>query len=332
MSFVFSLLVLEAMTRVAYSQRLDFQIEMSRYASTIKRPAADPRMTHEHIPRSRATLMGVPVAINSLGFRSPEIAVAKPAGTYRIVLVGDSLTFGWGVRAEDGFAEVLSRAIDEEMRARKSATAVQVVNTGIGNYNTSQQLALFENAARRLDPDVVILNYYINDAEPTPTERLPYAVSYSYLAMWLWGRLDTLSRMMDRAADYKTYYSDLYSDGRQGFAATRQALAAFGQLSREDDFRYIVAILPELHSVAPTYEFTAVHDKVRVAAQSGGADSVADLVPFFAGERPDSLWVSPDDAHPNAKGHAIIARGLMMHLREIGEIDRMVRHSSGDSR
>jgi len=328
-SLIVGLLLMEGLTRIIYSRHLDFQIEMSRYASTIKQPAADPRMTHEHTPNASATLMGVPVAINSLGFRNGEITVAKPPNTFRIVLVGDSLTFGWGVRAEDCFAPLLERRLNDELRRRGSTTAVQVVNTGIGNYNTAQELALFENKGRPLKADLVILNYFINDAEPTPTKRLPYVVSYSYLAMWMWGRVDTLSRMAGPVADYRAYYSDLYADGSEGFAATREALAGFGRWSSTDGFRLIVAILPELHSVAPAYQFTAVHDQVRAAALAGGAATVADLVPFFAGEQPESLWVSPDDAHPNAKGHAIIASGLFEHLGATGELDRIAGQAPG---
>ena len=38
--------------------------------------------------------------------------------------------------------------------------------------------------------------------------------------------------------------------------------------------------------------------------------NLSHLAPAFAGERPESLWVSLDDAHPNAKAHGIIAQGI----------------------
>jgi len=187
---------------------------------------------------------------------------------------------------------------------------VELINTGIGNYNTSQEVALFENSVLRLEPDIVVVNWFINDAEPTPTKRSPIAISYSYLAMWLWGRLDTLQRMEDAAKDYREHYAGLYNDDQPGYVEMTRAFARFGELARANRFTLIVGLLPELHSVWPDYEFRAIHDQVRQVALAGGAAQVVDLAPAFAGEVPPTLWVSPDDAHPNARGHAIIARGL----------------------
>jgi lysophospholipase L1-like esterase len=328
-STIIALLFMEAATRLIFRNRLDYQIEMSRYASTIKRPARDTRMSHEHIPNTEARLMGVPVAINSLGFRNREITVAKPPNVIRILLVGDSLTLGWGVRAEDTFAERLEARLNDELHRSGAGLSAQVVNTGIGNYNTAQELALFENSGRQLAPDLVLLNYFINDAEPTPVGRTPYIVSYSYLAMLLWGRLDSLRRMETAGDDYRTYYSRLYADRADGFMAMRRALSGFGELSKADGFQFVVALLPELHSVSPNYEFAAIHEKVRALALQSGASTVADLAGAFAGEQPRALWVSPDDAHPNARGHEIIANALTDHLVAHGHLGTLVARYEG---
>lgn len=310
-SLLIGVIAIEGAMRLVYARRLDFQIEMSRYASAVKRPARDPRQTHEHTPNSRATLMGVPVAINSRGFRDREVDARPPPRTVRIAMVGDSLTFGWGVEAHARFSEALQAGVNDVLSRRGEVARVEVINTGIGNYNTAQQLALFENAVRDLGPDLVVVNWFINDAEPTPTKRSPIVISYSYLAMWLWGRVDTLRRMEDAAKDYREHYHDLYRDDQPGFMAMTDAFAGFGRRAQQDGFELMVSLLPELHSVWPQYEFRAVHDKVSAAALAGGAAEVVDLAPAFEGEAPETLWVSPDDAHPNARGHAIIARGLI---------------------
>lgn len=324
-SLLVGLLLIELAMRILYNRRLDYQIEMSRYASTIKRPSADPRLTHEHTPNSQAQLMGVPVSINALGFRDRDLPVEKPANTLRVLLIGDSLTFGWGVKAGERFSEVLEAGLNEELARRAEPRRAQVINTGIGNYNTVQEVALFEGAGRRMKPDVVIMNWFINDAEPTPTRRSPYVISYSYLAMWMWGRLDTLQRMGNAAKDYREYYADLYDDRQPGFVEMAKAFARLGALSHADGFTLVVALLPELHSVWPDYEFKQIHVKVRDVALAGGAAAVADLAPAFAGERPEGLWVSPDDAHPNARGHAIIGSALTGHFKTPGNIPAITK-------
>ncbi len=47
------------------------------------------------------------VSTNSLGIRGKEISLEKPQDTYRILLLGDSMTFGWGVNEGETFAKIL---------------------------------------------------------------------------------------------------------------------------------------------------------------------------------------------------------------------------------
>jgi len=311
-SALIALLLLEGVTRYTYTRRLDYQIEMSRYASLMKRSADNPGMSHQHVPNSDAVLMGVPVNINSRGFRDREYPVRKPAGTFRIMLLGDSLTFGWGVKEEDRFSNRLERLLREQC-----ATAFEVINTGIGNYNTEQEVTSFKELGQDFDPDIVLLGYFINDAEPVPTKTSPVILKYSYLAMWLWGRVDVLQRLYGDSPTYIDYYAALYEDGNPGWEASQSALRELDALASDADFQWSVAILPELHEVGPVYGFADAHEKIAAASQEAGADATLDLAPHFSSETdPSSLWVSADDAHPNAKAHGIIANGLYDFLNE----------------
>jgi lysophospholipase L1-like esterase len=314
LSVMIVILAGECVTRVLYSNRLDYQIEMSRYAALLKRPATNPLMSHVHIPNSEAVLMGVPVRINSHGFRDPEYPVAKPADTFRILLLGDSLTFGWGVRASDRFSTLLEQDLSQLVKT-VTGKKLHIVNTGIGNYNTVQEVNLFRDIGRKFKPDLVILNFFINDAEDIPTKRAPAILKYSYFAMWLWGRFDTIGRMSGRQLTYRDYYTQLYEEDHNGWINARQALAELKQLSLEDRFHLMVTILPELHEVGNRYGFASIHSRISRAAQQAGADGVLDVADVFTEETtPESLWVSPGDAHPNAMAHRIIASALAQFL------------------
>src|SRR5204863_839527 len=61
----------------------------------------------ENIPHGRANLFGVQVSINSYGLREDEINVPKPPHTFRLLAVGDSITFGYGVTVEESYVKVL---------------------------------------------------------------------------------------------------------------------------------------------------------------------------------------------------------------------------------
>lgn len=103
------------------------------------------------------------VRTNALGFRGPEIARTKPAGTYRIVVLGDSVVFGWGVDDEVTF----TRRWEKELNAGRGGRHYEVVNCGHLLYDTVQEAALFEHKVLALDPDLVLLVYVVNDVEPS---------------------------------------------------------------------------------------------------------------------------------------------------------------------
>ncbi len=311
--------MLEAVIRIMYSQKLDYQVEMSRYAGSLKRDSANYDIGHEHRPNKKAHLMGVDVTINSHGFRDKEYPVEKPQGVYRVMLLGDSLTFGWGAKQDRIFAVELERKLDKYFKTAGKNMKVQVINTGVGNYNTDQEVSFYEYRGRKFKPDMVILNYFINDAEPTPRQKSPLIIKYSYFAMWLWGRIDTFKRKYFSNEDYSSYYNNLYDDSRPGWQKTREAIKRLVEASKRDGFTLALVMLPELHAVGETYGFQDINDKVRAAAIEAGVENILDLAMRFKREAPESLWVSPDDAHPNEKAHAIIAQGIYDYVtsREI---------------
>jgi hypothetical protein len=97
---------------------------------------------------------------NSRGFRDRrDFDYAKPAGTLRVLSLGDSHTQGYEVRQEATFSAVLERAL-----ARRGLRA-EVLNAGVSGYSTAEALAFLENEGHRFAPDVVVLGFYANDFE-----------------------------------------------------------------------------------------------------------------------------------------------------------------------
>jgi len=93
------------------------------------------------------------ISINSKGFRGPEVQYEPQAGTQRIVVLGDSLVWGFGVEYEDTFQAKLQRAFD----------SVEVIGLGVSGYSTDQELILYRNEARKYRPDLVIQVVASND-------------------------------------------------------------------------------------------------------------------------------------------------------------------------
>ena len=276
-----------------------YDVEMSRYAVEIKEKSDDPRIGHEHTPNAQATLMGVEVSINSDGFRDEEYSVERN-DKYRILVLGDSLTFGWGVEKEDTYEVRL-----EEMLSETRPT--EMINTGHGNYNTSQQVSLFKKKGLKYNPDKVVVFFFINDAEVTPQRSSWLWVSKLRSVTFLWSRVRGL--LSNRGADTQTFegfYSALYEDDQPGFIALKEAFLELRGITEERGIELQVVMIPELHDLV-NYPFAAEYDKVRTFLEDNSIP-VIDLTEQFDGyEDAVGLWVALDDAHPNALAHEMIA-------------------------
>ncbi len=96
--------------------------------------------------------------INEQGMRADrDYAYAKPAGTKRIVSLGDSFTIGYEVDFEECFSSVLER----ELRA--AGHDVQVLNAGVSGYSNAEEYLYLERELFKYDPDVVLVSFYAND-------------------------------------------------------------------------------------------------------------------------------------------------------------------------
>ena len=119
-----------------------------------------------HIPGKkgiwRASEFRTKIEINSKGLRDKEYPYAKPPGTYRILVLGDSFVEAVQVPLQDCFSEVLERTLNEQA---KKAKLYEVINAGVLGYGTDQELLFFRQEGVHYDPDLVLLCFWIvNDA------------------------------------------------------------------------------------------------------------------------------------------------------------------------
>ncbi|MBI1381426.1 MAG: hypothetical protein GC161_10105 [Planctomycetaceae bacterium] len=91
---------------------------------------------------------------NSRGQRGEERPLAKAPGTRRVLLLGDSLAWGWGVDDGREYAAIAEREL---------GPSVEIVNLAVPGYSTDQQLLRFEREVGDWDPDLVLLNFVLND-------------------------------------------------------------------------------------------------------------------------------------------------------------------------
>ncbi len=103
-----------------------------------------------------------PAKINGLGLRGHEpIAEADGDAGIRVVCLGDSFTFGWGVEDDETFPVLVEQSLDEAIDV-----PVDVINCGAPGYNTYQEHQLYKKLMAPLNPDYVVIAWYMNDLDP----------------------------------------------------------------------------------------------------------------------------------------------------------------------
>jgi len=181
---VVTLLVVEGIIRLGHylhddRRPLNVQLQSSRAQAQsslhglslgdIVQPSRYAGIVYELKPNVRGQFMGQSVVISSQGLHDYEYSRRKPPGTFRIVGVGDSSLFGWGVPFEDSGLKVLERRLNAEFGGQK----FEVINFAVPGYNTAMEAETFVQRCLEYSPDLVILNFNTNDYDVPNFMRLP---------------------------------------------------------------------------------------------------------------------------------------------------------------
>jgi lysophospholipase L1-like esterase len=264
---------------------------------------------------------GVEYSINSLGLRGPEIAAEKPPGTFRILGVGDSITFGIGVRDHETYLRKIETALNEQYHDQPR---FEVLNSGVQGYNTYDEIVALEKRWLQLSPDLVVIFFYLNDAySDVLIQNMGQELGVHRKVTPL-GRVSRIYDLYahnrqtgrDRAAVEKLYNDRFFAEAEAALPTSgydwrksRAALEYAAGLARKHNFKLTLVILPELYQLDGNYPFAAVHKLVATTGQELGIPTL-DLLPTFKGLDPSTLWVHPTDHHPNRDAHALVAKAV----------------------
>jgi len=161
----------------------------------IIRLAQERRRIYELIPDTKVVLhnwtgggLHTPLELNSEGFRDRDHAKPKPPGVRRIVGVGDSFMFGWGVATGKDYLSVL----EDRLAAEAPGERWEVLNMAVPGYNTAMEVETLKARGLAYEPDVVVVGFCWNDIDlpnfvRSPTEYL--SLRRSFLVDFVRGRL-----------------------------------------------------------------------------------------------------------------------------------------------
>ena len=250
---------------------------------------------------------------NALSFRGPLPSYDKPQGTFRIVAIGDSITFGKGIeKEEDRFPEQLAAMISNSFKIHAEA-----INMGFPTRNTIDEYFTLRNKGLLFHPDLVVLGYCYNDPETheqgeeaVKSIEIPvyfrFLLAKSYLASFLIYSIK--QKELDQCVN--NYYHLINAPDAPNILGFRKALKGIANLSHEANADFAVVVFPILFKLdKEPYEFQDAENFILNELKS--LDILyADILPLLKGGDERKYWVSQFDSHPNEGVHALAAREL----------------------
>ena len=289
----------------------------------------DPQLGYRH-PESVNYMLGdQQVTINAHGLRDEDIPFVKPDNEKRILMLGDSVTFGWGVSQGESFSDQMEPLLREQ-----TGDQWQVINAGVNGYNTEQEASYLHMDGMRYSPDYVLLIYVSNDVDPAinPNEAtwrrypawppsLPEAINRLLQLSYLHQLTHLFVRMheMDVARTAAITGNDPTSRGENrsmighpNWPRSKTALLDIAQQCREAGIPFLVGLYSSLDGGFDP----AFVDEL----QQEGVDTIH-MQPAWEDVPEGEAHVSRIDSHPSVLVHGEIANYLVEIFRQRGWLD-----------
>lgn len=158
-SSVLSLLVAEVLLRT-FAPRRTVEVLSGAYPAMFRERDYLPYGLREGYQGRLATAeFDTTVRINSRGYRGAEFAAEK-GDAFRILVIGDSFTFGWGVEDSETYAAQLQRLL----AARQPAQRIEVINAGFAAcYSPDTYYLYLKREGLGLNPDLIVVGTYVGN-------------------------------------------------------------------------------------------------------------------------------------------------------------------------
>lgn len=291
----------EGILRLKNASMKNYDVEMWRYGRELKFASELAVLGHEHIPDAKATLQSVEIRTNAWGLRGGPVSESPAPDRRRVLMLGSSIVLGWGVPEE----KVVSSLLQAKFEA--AGQKVEVLNAGIGNYNTERYVERFLQRLTPLKPTDLLILAFVRDGEPLEQGGGNFLLRNSQLAVTAWTVANRLFGERGEASLVE-HYRRIYSPGSAAVTQMNAEFAKLAAYARKQRIRVTLAMVPDIHNL-DRYPLGFVHDIFGKTARDNGFAYV-DLLAALNGIASSDIWAMPGDPHPNALGHALMADAI----------------------
>lgn len=259
----------------------------------------------------------------------------KAADEIRVLALGDSFTWGDGI---EDVNKIWTGTLEEKLNSAGFKKKIKVINMGMCGLTTFNELELLLKVGQKLNPDLVIVQFLVNDTLPSAPglkrvgedwlykhpqdnvvkdKKMHELISKkSYLYDFVNDRYLALQRKLFPPMKWE----DLYKDDFVGFVEFKKALSGFKFWQDKNNAKVIFVLFPNLPNgkwTIKTFPYSKIYAKVERVISDAGLESL-DLLPFFVEQGKDfSYWhVSKQNSHPNAAAHRMMGEKIAEYVEQ----------------
>jgi len=265
----------------------------------------------------RETQGSFTVTTDEHGLRVPIHLVDKPQGITRIMTMGCSTTYGWGVDDAESYPARLEARLHQD-----GYRATEVINAGQPGYTSFQGRWLWDTVAHRYQPDVVLLGYVVQDARKAQYSDLSQALqtgSSEFLkhnVLYKWRLYLLLKSLRDRSA---VRTKERPEDGDEGVHRVSDTEFMDNLRSLRAAIEGTGATLVHFGYPLERVGYTRLHREIlRAEAEARGLLHFDPSAAIEERSRLEELYFRTDKGHANAAGNDYIAQLVLQFLEGTG--------------
>ncbi len=256
--------------------------------------------------------------INSFGLRGDNFTLEKKNNAFRLICLGDSITFGWRVDCKDAYPKKLETILKTNFPEKD----IEVINAGVVGYSSLQGLRFLKRDILRFNPDILIVYFGVNDgdnADYFSDKYLSIKSSNTISADSFLSRFKSYRFLkhilLNLIGKRRHYKEENYGGFRVSSQDYRLNIEDFVSLANNKNIPIII-IVPILYENGfvdknPRYDIT----RSLSIRTTGKNVKYINLLPAFKKfRRQKALFF--DNSHPTEEGHDIIAREIFKTLTE----------------
>ena len=268
---------------------------------------------------------------NQLGFRDTDY---KNNADYKILLLGDSVSWGDGVRMEQSYPYILEKRLNQDY----PRITVEVINAGVPGYSTFQQLIYLKKRGIKLKPNIIIHQFCLNDIVERYSALFEYGGDNMFLGIDTRSSINGLNGFMvkhSRAYEWIIRYLINFKRKKQDYAVINLSkdklsleleeawqlvlneISQIVQIAKQEEIPYLFVVAPYRFQLRNPFKTNQPQARLKQFSLKINFKLFDLLDGFYSQHQLSTVKLFNDENHFSETGHMLAATLLSDQVRKI---------------